>query len=357
MNLHLTNSCKTLRPALSLNDTSLLKGFAILCIILHNFCHWLPVCALENEYKFYIERTWALLDFWSRGEHVILNLFSYAGHYGVPLFLFLSGYGLVIKYEKKMSERVNFCHFVFYNARKLWWLLWLGLLLWFVSDLQLHQWTWTHPWANVLYMVTYTVNLIPRQNHLLLLGPWWFFSLIMQLYIIYHLLLYRRGKTPLIVTTLVCMLLLLAAVLIKDRHMEVLGYLRYNFVGSMLPFAMGIWMARYGAHYNWRLTAISLVLFAACCFNKVAWLLTPFFFTIACLPLVEIKGHCRRFLEWVGVLSSVIFVVHPIVRAYFINWIKAGGNWYLSLLLYVLATFLVAYVYRRIMKSVPRPRL
>lgn len=346
-----------LPPALSLKDNSLLKGFAILCIILHNFCHWLPVCALENEYKFYIDRTWALFDFWSRGEHVVLNLFSYAGHYGVPLFLFLSGYGLVKKYEQGKLEYVGFWRFVFYNAKKLWWLLWLGLLLWFVSDLQLHDWRWTHHWTSIIYMVVYVVNLIPHQDRLLLLGPWWFFSLIMQLYVIYRLFLYRRGKTPLIIITAVCMLLLFVSLFVNDKQMQLLSYLRYNFVGSMLPFGMGIWMARYGLHYSWRQSVVCLLLFAACCFNRFAWLLSPFFFTLACLPLVGLKGAPRRILEWTGVLSSVIFVVHPIVRAYFINWIKDGGNWYISLSLYLVAIFVVAILYQNVIKKIPKGNL
>ena len=35
---------------LSRRDTSFLKGFAILLIALHNFCHWLPMAVVENEY-------------------------------------------------------------------------------------------------------------------------------------------------------------------------------------------------------------------------------------------------------------------------------------------------------------------
>ena len=360
--------------SLSLRDTSLLKGFAIMCIILHNFCHWLPVCAVENEYTFDVERTWALLDFWSKGEHVMLNLFSYFGHYGVPLFLFVSGYGLVKKYEGQLTERVGFLRFIWYQARKLWHLLWLGLLLWIISDLQLHDFQFQHTWYHIVLMITYLANLLPvhdlwigplwlRQfthwlpKHDMLLGPWWFFSLIMQLYVVYHLFLYRRGKSVLIVTTAVCMLLLLFAVLIRDGRMDVLDYFRYNFIGSMLPFAMGVWAARYGLPCGWKQTLVCLVLFCACCFNKVAWLLTPLFFTWACLPLIELKGHVRVGLEWVGALSAIIFVVHPIVRAYFIRDIGYGGNWYLNLGGYLLATLLVALVYRYVINLVPKPRL
>lgn len=63
------------------------KGLAILMIVLHNFCHLLPGAAVENEYVFLAERTWRFFSLLSEGNHVGLNLFSYIGHYGVPLFL------------------------------------------------------------------------------------------------------------------------------------------------------------------------------------------------------------------------------------------------------------------------------
>ena len=362
------------KPALTLNDTSLLKGFAILCIILHNFCHWLPVCALENEYTFHLKRTYVLLDFLSRGEHVVLNLFSYFGHYGVPLFLFLSGYGLVMKYEVKMTERVGVWSFIWYNARKLWHLLWIGLLLWFISDWERHDGQWTHTWYHVGLMVTYLANLLPAHGfvagphwvreltqwlpcHDLLLGPWWFFSLIMQLYVVYRLFLYRRGKVVLILVTALCMALLLYSIMIPDRRMDILCYLRYNFVGSMLPFAMGIWMARYGMWYGRVQSGVCLVLFLASCFDRTAWLLSPFFFTLACLPLVTLQGRVRSVLMWVGAISPALFVVHPIVRAYFIHWIGLGGNWYFHLGGYLAVTLLLSIFYRAAMNLVPSPRL
>lgn len=363
-----------MQKPLSLEDTALLKGFAILCIVLHNFCHWLPVCALENEYTFHPERTWALLSFISRGEHVLLNLFSYVGHYGVPLFLFLSGYGLVMKYERKMKHRVGFWQFMWYNACKLWHLLWLGFLLWVVSDLMQHDWQWKHTWYHVVLMFSYLANLLPARDfavgahwlrelthwlpkHDLFLGPWWFFSLIMQLYAVYRIFIYRRGRAILVTITFLCMALLLYAVIIRDRHMDILNYLRYNFVGSMLPFAMGIWMARYGMHANKWLSCVCVPLFCLCCFNKVAWLLSPFFFTLACLPLAGLKGHVRGMLVQVGALSSVLFVIHPIVRAWFIRQIGDGGDWYLNLAGYLVVTFLLAVVYKIVIDKVPSPRL
>ena len=86
---------------LNKQDTGALKGLAILCIAIHNFCHWLPMAVHENEYVFRLEDSFKLLHYVENFRpHVLLNVFSHFGHYGVPVFLFLSGYGLVCKYER-----------------------------------------------------------------------------------------------------------------------------------------------------------------------------------------------------------------------------------------------------------------
>ena len=90
---------------LNKQDTSALKGIAILCIAIHNFCHWLPMAVHENEYVFRLEDSLKLLHHVQMlHPQVLLNVFSHFGHYGVPVFLFLSGYGLVCKYERSHSN-------------------------------------------------------------------------------------------------------------------------------------------------------------------------------------------------------------------------------------------------------------
>ena len=85
----------------SRRDSAFLKGFAILAIVLHNFCHWIPGSVIENEYNFSVQNSVDLIDILRNdGPHLVLNLFSYFGCYGVPVFLFISGYGVVKKYEK-----------------------------------------------------------------------------------------------------------------------------------------------------------------------------------------------------------------------------------------------------------------
>ena len=72
---------------LTRQDTNLLKGLAIVGIILHNFCHMLPRIVAENEYTYHTFKNAQLLGSLEHGYHVGLSLLSYFGHYGVPVFL------------------------------------------------------------------------------------------------------------------------------------------------------------------------------------------------------------------------------------------------------------------------------
>ena len=86
---------------LSRTESSALRGIAILGIILHNYCHFLGFAVKENEYKFDPSRPMQFLDkLFSLDSDLFIHFFSFLGHYGVPIFLFISGYGLVKKYEE-----------------------------------------------------------------------------------------------------------------------------------------------------------------------------------------------------------------------------------------------------------------
>ena len=97
---------------LTRQDTNLLKGLAIVGIILHNFCHMLPRIVAENEYTYHTFKNAQLLGSLEHGYHVGLSLLSYFGHYGVPVFLLLSGYGLVMKYERGTIGHIGVKDFI-----------------------------------------------------------------------------------------------------------------------------------------------------------------------------------------------------------------------------------------------------
>ena len=88
-----------MKDFLTRNECSAMRGIAILAIMLHNYCHFIGKIVKENEYRFYDFNNNRLLQVLDNPDELLpVHLFSYFGHYGVPVFLFLSGFGLVRKY-------------------------------------------------------------------------------------------------------------------------------------------------------------------------------------------------------------------------------------------------------------------
>lgn len=77
-----------------------MKGVAILFIVLHNLLHWISQIK-ENEFSYSPEKTKLFFEnLVTNADTLWLDIFSFLGWYGVATFLFLSGYGLVKKYEQ-----------------------------------------------------------------------------------------------------------------------------------------------------------------------------------------------------------------------------------------------------------------
>ena len=100
---------------LTKSDNHLLKGIAILSIMLHNLLHLLPGAVAENEFTFSARNIQRVLFEFHHSQEVwrmVASVFSHFGHYGVPIFLFLSGYGLVMKYEKSPVQAPSILSFL-----------------------------------------------------------------------------------------------------------------------------------------------------------------------------------------------------------------------------------------------------
>ena len=347
---------------LSRRETTVLRGLAIGLIIIHNFCHWLPRCIDENEYTWALSRIQRYVHYiQDGGPHLVLNFFSHYGHYGVALFLFLSGYGLVKKYEAATSniqglpikaevpER-GVASFLLHHAVKLWQLMIPALIaLWALKSFYAGNWNW-HADA-VIQLLTFTVNLNPHRP--LILGPWWWFSLMMQFYILYRLVLYRRGKTVLLTTVALCLALQFWATFhsLGQLHNSscIMTYLHYNFPCSVLPFALGIWTARYGA--DWLFHPLTAVISVAV---VVAGSYNPWIWSVASPFAVAIMLQGRRLpLHWLGTISAWVFAIHPIVREYTIGPARAGHT-YTALFAYLAVTLLTAWIVTLVSKKVKK---
>ena len=231
-------------------ECNALRGVAIIGIFLHNFCHWLPGIIRENEYLFNADNVGALRGVMASPDwNLPLHLLSFFGHYGVPMFLFLSAYGLVMKYEMRPGlsgfGRKGF-KFLGSHFMKLFRMMIIGFALFVLVD-AITPGRHRYQLLDVVAQLGLFNNLlefpdgVPGHRHSVIWpGPYWFFGLMMQLYIIYRVLLYRRhwGWTAalMVVCTLVQMLC--------GPESTELYRLRYNFIGGMLPFGYGLLMAR-----------------------------------------------------------------------------------------------------------------
>ncbi len=350
----------------SRRDSAFLKGIAILAIVLHNFCHWIPGSVVENEYNFSVQNTLNLFDILQNGgPHIVLNLFSYFGCYGVPVFLFVSGYGVARKYEGGASPTATaptVWRFARYNALKLWRLMFVGVLLLYIYETAFTT-GWRHGCMNIVWLFGFLSNFFPQANigilpkQDLLLGPWWYFSLTMQMYLLYRLWYWGRGKKAIVASAAVCVLLqALAVTVCNDGSQTMLHYLRYTLLACLLPFALGVWAARYGIKTNAAVYIICAIVFIASLFNVFAWIFAPPALAVLVIPLKSISAAwLRKPSEWLGGISASLFVLHPVVRC-FINP-RYGGNVYVMLAEYLAISIAAAWLLTKLLNLFPKPKL
>ena len=356
-----------------------MRGIAILGIMLHNYCHFVKGVAKESEYQFLEVRNdyfWQVLS--SPDEWLPLHLLSYFGHYGVPVFLFLSGFGLVMKYETSPLGRLGGVRFLRYHYLKLLRLLVVGLVIFLMVDAVTPA-RFTFHWYNVIAQLLMYINVLPEPDKIIWPGIYWFFGLMMELYIVYRLLLYRRSSWWVVSLIVVCWLLQAFC----DPDGDTLNRLRYNFIGGMLPFGLGLLVARFsrseerlrerlrvGATAGMGASAgnppspgyillllLSIVLVFVMCLNFQSWLWIPVLIIVATVLMVKMMPEVvLRVFVWFGSISAAMFVAHPIARKFFYPaaW---RSDPYDGLILYVLVTIGLSWAVKYIIDRLPSPRL
>lgn len=371
---------------LSRAECNALRGLAIAGIFLHNYAHWLGPIVKENEYQFFQRNVdWFNQVLIHPDANLLLHLLSFFGHYGVPVFLFLSAYGLVKKYERVIPSMPvahedasarergagTFC-FLRYHFLKLFKMMIVGFVAFTMVD-AITPGRWHYDVLKIVAQLGMFNNLLPTPDRQIWPGPYWFFGLMLQLYIVYRLLLYRRHWGVTVALMVLCVVLQLSL----SPESEALNRYRYNFMGGMLPFGMGLLAARYeryvlswrgpGSQVQWDacLFVVSLVLVYLMSLGFVTWTFVPVMVCASCIGLVKLLTDaassrfvrsCSWGLEWLGSISAALFVCHPITRKIFIP-ISRQGDTYTGLLLYVIASLCLAWVFMQLMKRIPNPSM
>ena len=356
-------------------ECNALRGIAILGIFLHNFCHWLNPVVKENEYQYFQHN----VDWFAQCAARVNELFpahviSFFGHYGVPVFLFLSAYGLEMKYGNGQGKapdgrRVVVSSFVRYHYLKLFKMMIVGFICFTVVD-AMTAGSWHYNVAQIVGQLLMINNFYDQPDRNIWPGPFWFFGLMLQLYVVYRLLLYRRHWGWTVGLMAVCTV----AQLFMDSEGENLNYWRYNFMGGMLPFGLGLLFARYGNKVMLvNLTFGSfLVSWVVCSFFIVSasgsfytWVIVPalvcyasvyFIKTVSTLPLPWLRARIGYVLGWLGNVSAALFVIHPAIRKVFIT-VSRQGDIYTGLLLYAIASLGAAWLVMKLMRHIPNPKL
>ena len=356
-------------------ECNALRGIAILGIFLHNFCHWLNPVVKENEYRYFQHN----VDWFAQCAARVNELFpahviSFFGHYGVPVFLFLSAYGLEMKYGNGQGKapdgrRVVVSSFVRYHYLKLFKMMIVGFICFTIVD-AMTAGSWHYNVAQIVGQLLMINNFYDQPDRNIWPGPFWFFGLMLQLYVVYRLLLYRRHWGWTVGLMAVCTV----AQLFMDPEGENLNYWRYNFMGGMLPFGLGLLFARYGNKVMLvNLTFGSFLMsWVVCSFFIVSasgsfytWVIVPalvcyasvyFIKTVSTLPLPWLRARIGYVLGWLGNVSAALFVIHPAIRKVFIT-VSRQGDIYTGLLLYAIASLGAAWLVMKLMRHIPNPKL
>lgn len=330
-------------------ECSALRGIAIIGIFLHNYCHWLGFAVKENEYTFRMSNCRNLMKaVASPDANLAVHLVSFFGHYGVPVFLFLSAFGLVMKYESRQpvpgAVQESAPSFIVSHYRKLFSMMIVGFVAFTMVD-AITPGAHHYKFMDIVGQLLMFNNMMPDPDHVIWPGPYWFFGLMLQLYIVYRLLLHRRSSWLAVLLVAVCWLLQMLCAPDGDA----LNRVRYNFMGGVLPFCAGLLYARHGkpmSHAFWvTQTIISVVLVFFFSFNFQLWLWAPLFVCSALVGIAKLTpAKINKWIAWMGGISAALFVLHPITRKIFIP-ISRHGDVYTGLLLYIVASVALAWFY------------
>lgn len=372
---------------LTRSECTALRGLAILGIFLHNYCHWLGPVVKENEYQFFRHNVDWLTQASAHVDALYpMHLLSFFGHYGVPVFLFLSAFGLERKYGGQSSSAATTAPlyvgakaemsgwraalaFIRYHFLKLFKMMIVGFICFILVD-AMTPGRWHYTVAQIIGQLGMFNNLYPEPDRNIWPGPFWFFGLMLQFYVIYRLMLYRRHWGWTVALMVVCT----GVQLFLDPEGEALNRWRYNFMGGMLPFGLGLLFARYGEKIMlvrmnfgsmlmcWVVTSLLIVSASE---TYWSWMLVPalicyasvyFVKTVELLPWQGLGRVLMFILNWLGGVSAALFVVHPAVRKIIIP-ISRQGDMYAGLLLYAIAALGAAWLVKEVMRKIPNPKL
>ena len=300
--------------SLTVQQITIIKGFAIFIIVLHNFIHLLTGIG-ENQMNFDLLRITKLLNMITNDTTSLFNsMLSFFGHFGVQLFVFASGYGLTKKYQNNIN--FSFKEFIIPKIFKIYSLLAVGLLFFFII------------FANEMTAIKVAKTLISSlslcnnffAHRIFNCGPWWYFSLAIQLYLLFPLIFRFINKNS-------CKIFYISLI-VSELLIYVLFPITENFnipifgicIGHLPEFILGIGFARHSKIIiNHKLFLLALIIFIA---SNLSIYFFPLSFLSATIILLTVlyplyrneQNIISKIFLFIGTVSMFIFTVNGHIR-------------------------------------------
>lgn len=322
-----------------------IKGIGIFLIMIHNFVdHVMDISC--NEMSFSQEATNAFVsNVFSTSS--IWYIFSFAGWIGVPLFFFLSGYGLTKKYGLKHLDMISF---IKNHMIKLWKLLIPVFILYvLISHFYFGQ---DYSLKAILTVTTFTANFYG--DNFLEPGVYWFFGVILQFYILF--LAFRKLDTKWFYFLFVLFLTIYyVALYLMDEWSMI--WIRHNFTGWGAPFILGLIAARkdvvISKKWEWPIVFASFIFLYFCLTIKFLIPLTEITFIVLVMTLMQ--KYIIMPIAFIGTISASIFVIHPFIRMIFYHTIcpphGATNQLLLMTVLYAIIVVLLSWLHHFLMSK------
>ena len=345
---------------LSRKQCNELRGLAIFAIVLHNFLHQTRFgFTTQNESSFDPARTQEFLGrvcqegFWnSLGE-----IFSFLGWIGVPVFVFLSGYGLVKKYEQGSAPLV-IPTYLKHSWLKLFLLMLPGILFCALFN-QFMGLGGLHTHIRYAIYLSLLGNFVGIDT--MTPSIYWYFGLTFELYLVYLFLHRFRSKRILLIC--VAAPLVLQLVLLLFGQDNLVHFNLRNFIGWLPVFATGIYAGRRESlRAEWQentpprwlyllLLILSAGLIVLCNLSPWSWVFIHFaalLFFYCLVKAFEGLAPAEALPALIGSYASFVFACHPIARI-IVNECHLGAHGWnpgLELLLYVILVIALTPLYK-----------
>ncbi len=204
---------------MSVQDTNVLKGLAILLLL----CHHL----------FYVQNG-LFDDLHLYGDHYLVNELGKFSKLCVVLFVFLSGYGLTVQAERKGGIS-NLREFYTHRLKKLlfnYWLIWLIFvpISYFCFDITFEK-AYQHNVEFHFVLDLLGIHGLFYSGKVLCYNPtWWFMSCVIVLYMLFPLMYKMMKKDSL--------MLILFTLIVSFLPIPFIDVIKFNIVA----FSLGMWM-------------------------------------------------------------------------------------------------------------------